>query len=212
MVSFYNSAAPDRTPLLYVVNLDSLAIYIPLLTVLEKDEVIEGHHGNFSLDGRYFYFCNRGPGSNLKGVTVNIFDTATWALAAHITTVPFLGTDEDDGHAYLSPDGKWVAITKYGTNVLTFLDQSNNWAQTDLTVGTGIHIGHITFTSDSKKAFCSNRVDGAVYQIDLSDVPAVSKTITLLRPDLTTPAGSGTGQVLNTYTNIFEIPGNLFKK
>jgi len=206
----YAGAAPTNTPRIYVVNMDSLTLYTPLFAVLEEGEVIEGHHGNFSLDGKYFYFVNRGPGSNLTGVTVDVYDTATWELAKHIVT-----SGGGDGHAYLSPDGKTVVITKYGTNVLTFLDPANDWAMTDLAVGTGIHVGHITFTSDSKKAFCTNRVDGAVYQIDLSGVtPSVAKKIDLVLPNLTTVPSpiAGTGQVINSYSNIFEISGNLFKQ
>lgn len=204
----YDPASPLSAPRMYIVNLDPLQLYVPMFGELQAGEVIEGHHGNFSLDGKYFYFCNRGPGSNLVGVTVDVFDTTTWQLAKHVVT-----SAGGDGHAYLSPDGKWVAVTKYGTNVLTFLDTTNDWAMIDVTVGTGIHVGHVTFTPDSKKAFCMNRVDGAVYQIDLSGAtPVVSKTITLVKPDLTTAAGLGTGQVLNTYSNIFEVQGNLFKK
>lgn len=206
--STYDPATPLSAPRMYIVNLDPLQLYVPLFGQLQAGEVIEGHHGNFSLDGKYFYFCNRGPGSNLTGVTVDVFDTTTWQLAKHVVT-----SAGGDGHAYLSPDGKWVAVTKYGTNVLTFLDTANDWAIIDVTVGSGIHVGHVTFTPDSKKAFCMNRVDGAVYEIDLSGAtPVVSKTIALVKPDLTTAAGSGAGQVLNTYSNIFEVQGNLFKK
>ncbi|MBI5098310.1 MAG: hypothetical protein HZB30_03605 [Nitrospirae bacterium] len=206
--TLYNSANPVVAPHIYVVDLENITMSVPMLNgVLVNNEVIEGHHGNFSLDGKYFYFCNRGPGNNLTGITVDVYDAATLQLAAHVVT-----SAGGDGHAYLSPNGKTVAITKYGTNMLTLLDQSNNWAQTDLAVGTGIHIGHITFTADGETGFVSNRVDGAVYEIDLSGVsPLVSKKITIVMPDLTTPAGGGTGQVVNTYTNIFEIPGKLFE-
>lgn len=217
----YSMGDPTKTPLIYVIDLDSLAISVPNYTILKDGEVIEGHHGNFSLDGKYFYFLNRGPGSNLKGVTVDVFDTAGRSLVKHVVT-SLSGQDEGDGHAYLSPDGKTVAITKYGTNVLTFLDPANNWAMTDVVAGDGPagatdkHVGHITFTADSKKAFCANELRGAVYQIDLNGYPAtapvVSKKIMLVMPDLTTPAGSGAGQVINTYTNIFEVAGNLFKR
>lgn len=202
----YDIAFPLSAPRIYIVNLDPLQLYVPLFGELQAGEVIEGHHGNFSLDGKYFYFCNRGPGSNLAGVTVDVFDTTTWQLAKHVVT-----TAGGDGHAYLSPDGKWAAVTKYGTNVLTFLDVANDWAMTDVTVGTGIHVGHITFTPDGKKAFCTNRVDGAVYQIDMTNLAASPVKIDLKKPD-GTAAGAGTGQALNTYSNIFEVQGNLFKK
>ena len=141
---------------------------------------------------------------------MKLLDTTAWQLAKQVVT-----SAVGDGHAYISPDGKTVVITKYGTNVLTFLDPANDWAMTDLAVGTGIHVGHITFTSDSKKAFCTNRVDGAVYQIDLSGAtPSVAKKIDLALPNLTTVPTpiAGTGQVINSYSNIFEISGNLFKQ
>lgn len=210
--SFYNPGTPTVAPLVYIVNLATLNISGAISTLLTTGEVIEGHHGSFSLDGNYFYFVNRGPGNNLKGISVDVIDAVTQEIVKHVETT-LLGSAEGDGHAYVSPDGKTIAITKYGTNILTFLDQSNDWAQTDLTVGTGIHIGHITFAlRGARRAFVMNRVDDAVYQLDGvgTATPSVTKKIDILLPDLTTIAtGDGTGQVTNTYTNYFEMPGNI---
>ncbi|MGC1952329.1 MAG: hypothetical protein WA970_07120 [Gammaproteobacteria bacterium] len=151
--SVYDLSQPTVAPLLYVVNLEAepLSISEPIHTQLATGEAIEGHHGNFNLDGKYFYFCNRGPGSNLTGITVDIFDAQTRERVTRIETAA-LNTPEGDGHAYVSPDGKTVAIAKYGTNVLTLLDEKNNWAATELEVGTGIHIGHISFVPSGTRA------------------------------------------------------------
>jgi hypothetical protein len=213
--SYYDPSTPTVAPLVYIVNLATLNISGAISTLLTTGEVIEGHHGNFSLDGNYFYFLNRGPGSNLKGISVDVIDAVTQEIVKHVETT-LLGSAEGDGHAYVSPDGKTIAITKYGTNILTFLDQSNDWAQTDLTVGIGVHVGHITFALNNvTRAFVMNRVDDAVYQLDGvgTATPSVTKKIDILLPDLTTIAtGDGTGQVTNTYTNYFEMPGNIHTK
>lgn len=149
----YDLSQATVAPLLYVVKLEAepLSISEPIHTQLATGEAIEGHHGNFNLDGKYFYFCNCGSGSNLTGITVDIFDAQTRERVTRIETAA-LNTPAGDGHAYISPDGKTVAIAKYGTNVLTLLDEKNNWAATELAVGTGIQIGHISFVPSGTRA------------------------------------------------------------
>ncbi|MCX8018671.1 MAG: hypothetical protein N2690_12360, partial [Rhodocyclaceae bacterium] len=49
--------------------------------------VIEGHHGNFTQDGKYFFMLNRGPGSSLVGTEVSVFDAATKKFVKRTETV-----------------------------------------------------------------------------------------------------------------------------
>lgn len=178
-----------------IVVLDGKSKDLPVITTLKMpldgEDAIEGHHGNFTVDGKYFYLCNRGPGNNLKGRAVAIFDAKSKKLLRHITTA-----STGIGHAYMTPDGKISVVTNYGNNVITFIDTKTQNVIKNLTIGTG-RMGHIAFTRNGKKAFVSNDKDGALYEIDLAKLEVVKK--------ITTNGNPGAGMVLNSYYNIFEI-------
>lgn len=156
-----------------------------------EGEPIEGHHGIFTLDGKYFYFCNRGPGPKFGGTTVAIIDVAQQKVVRTIKGANGVG------HPYLTPDGKYVVLTPYGSNVVTIVDARTGLKLKDLPVGNGNHVGHIVFSADSKKAYATNASDGALYVIDMQS-REVTKGI---------PTGNKAAQVINTYTNLFEVPG-----
>ena len=67
----------------------------------------------------------------------------------------------------------------------------------DLPVGSGNHVGHIVFGADSKKGYATNASDGALYVIDMQTLEVVKGI----------PTGDKAAQVINTYTNLFEVPG-----
>jgi len=73
-----------------------------------EGEVIEGHHGIFTLDGKYFYYCNRGPGPKFGGSTVAVIDVAQQKVVRTIKAANGVG------HPYLTPDGNYVVLTPYG--------------------------------------------------------------------------------------------------
>jgi len=163
--------------------------------VLNTSEASEGHHGAFTLDGKYYYMANRGPGPNFGGTSINVFDVSTKKQIAHITT-----GGNGDGHPYMSPDGKYVVMTQYGDNVISFIDAKEHKIVKEMPVGAGKHVGFATFTKDGKKAFITNKEDDAVYVIDMKKLE-VKKKIETAEPDRKFKTQ---WQVLNGYYNVFE--------
>ncbi len=169
--------------------------------ILNAGEASEAHHGAFTIDGKYFYLLNRGPGPDYNGTSVNVFDAVTKQQVAHLTT-----GGKGDGHPYMSPDGKYVVTTQYGGNVVTFIDAKKHEVIKEITVGQGKHVGFVTFTKDGKKAFVANREDDAVYVVDMKKLE-VKKKIDTTEPD---KRWKSQGQVLNGYHNIFEVTEKYF--
>ena len=154
-------------------------------------EVIEGHHGNFSQDGKYFFMLNRGPGSKLVGTEVSVFDAATKKFVARTDTV-----STGIGHTYNSPDGKYEVVTNYGNNWVSIIDNTQGFKVVkDLNVGKG-RMGHVAFTKDGRYGYLSNAGDGNLHKIDM-------QTLTYVKEIKTGNAPGGT-QVLNVWTNVFE--------
>jgi YVTN family beta-propeller protein len=168
---------------------------MPVITTLtmpvDKEEAIEGHHGNFTVDGKFFYMCNRGPGGNFKGRAVAVYDAKTKKLVTNLTT-----ESTGIGHAYMTPDGRYSVVTNYGNNVISIIDTKTHAVVKNLTIGTG-RMGHVAFTKDGKKGFVSNDKDGALYEIDMTKFEVGKK--------IETNGNPGGGMVLNSYYNIFEI-------
>ena len=168
---------------------------MPVITTLamplDGEDAIEGHHGNFTVDGKYFYLCNRGPGGNFKGRAVAVYDAKTKKLVKHISAA-----STGVGHTYMTPDGKYSVVTNYGNNVISIIDTKTHCIVKNLTIGSG-RMGHVAFTKDGKKGFVSNDKDGALYEIDMIKFEVGKK--------IETNGNPGGGQVLNSYYNIFEI-------
>jgi DNA-binding beta-propeller fold protein YncE len=154
-------------------------------------EVIEGHHGNFSQDGKYFFMLNRGPGSKLVGTEVAVFDAATKKLVTRTDTV-----SNGIGHTYNSPGGRYAVVTNYGNNWVSIIDNTQGFKVVkDLNVGKG-RMGHVAFTSDGRYGYLSNAADGNLHKIDM-------QTLAYVKEIKTGDAAGGT-QVLNVWTNVFE--------
>ena len=180
----------DNPPMAIVYSTGDWAEIARLEMPLTDQKAIEGHHGNFSQDGRYFFMLNRGGGDSKIGNEVAIFDAATKKLAADI-----LVGSTGVGHAYNTPDGKYAVITNYGNNVISFIDTATLENVKDLTIGEG-RMGHVAFTHDGRWGYVSNNQDGILYKIDMSD-------LTLVGP-VKTNGSKGAGQVLNVWTAVFE--------
>lgn len=178
-----------------ITILDMTKKDMPVVTTLnmplDGEEAFEGHHGNFTVDGKYFYLCNRGPGSNFKGRAISVFDAKTKKLLKDIRMA-----STGVGHTYMTPDGRYSVVTNYGNNVISIIDTKTHSVVKNLTIGTG-RMGHIAFTKDSKKGFVSNDKDGALYEIDMTNFEVLKK--------IETNGNPGAGMVLNSYYNIFEI-------
>jgi YVTN family beta-propeller protein len=153
--------------------------------------VIEGHHGNFTQDGRYFFILNRGPGNKLEGSEVAVFDAATKKLVTRIET-----GSTGIGHTYNTPDGRYAVVTNYGNNVVSIIDNTQNFKLVkNLTVGKG-RMGHIAFTRDGRYGYLSNAGDGNLHKLDMQTLSVVK--------EIKTGDAPGASQVLNVWTNVFE--------
>lgn len=153
--------------------------------------VIEGHHGNFTQDGKYFFILNRGPGSKLEGTEVAVFDAATKKFVKRTDTV-----STGIGHTYNTPDGKYAVVTNYGNNWVSIIDNTQGFKVVkDLAVGKG-RMGHIAFTKDGQYGYLSNAGDGNLHKIDM-------KTLSVVK-EIKTGNAPGGSQVLNVWTNVFE--------
>ncbi len=158
---------------------------------LTNQDVIEGHHGNFTQDGKYFFVLNRGPGSKLVGTEVAVFDAATKKFVTRTDTV-----STGIGHTYNTPNGKYAVVTNYGNNWVSIIDNTQGFKVVkDLNVGKG-RMGHIAFTPDSRYGYLSNAGDGNLHKIDM-------QTLSYVKEIKTGNAPGGT-QVLNVWTNVFE--------
>lgn len=157
---------------------------------LKGQKSVEAHHGSFSQDGRHFLVLNRGPGRDLTGTEVAVFDASTRKLTDRLDT-----KSTGIGHAYNTADGRLVVITNYGNNVISIMDVASRRIVKDLEIGTG-RMGHVAFTKDGRYGYVSNDKDGALYKIDMQKLEVVRKIETAGKP--------GGGQVLNVWTNVFE--------
>lgn len=151
---------------------------------------IEGHHGNFTQDGRYFLLLNRGPGTNLTGNEVVVFDAATKKQVARFGT-----TSTGIGHAYNTKDGRYAVITNYGNNVISLVDLKDFRESKALTIGKG-RMGHVAFTADGRYGYVSNAGDGNLYKIDTTTWQVVR--------EIETGRAPGGARVVTVWTNVFE--------
>ncbi len=183
-----------------VVDMDTLQCTAHIIVhndnPVDPTENVEAHHGNFTLDGSAFLLLNRGPGSlGFGGYTVNVYDPDTYSL---VKSLKLGGNGE--GHAYLDPEGKYIVTTVYGDNTVSFLDAKALTVVKEMGIGTGAHVGHVAFRHG--EAFFTNSTDGAVYVVKMKNLKVVD----------TIPVAAGPGQILNTYTSIFEVPGTYTQK
>lgn len=211
----YHAVRPDNSEV-WLVNEGNMAANIPgSIDVVDMDtlqctahiivhsdnpvdptENVEAHHGNFTLDGSAFLLLNRGPGSlGFGGYTVNVYDSNTYSL---VKSLKLAGNGE--GHAYLDPEGKYIVTTVYGDNTVSFIDAKTFDVVKEMAIGTGAHVGHVAFSRG--EAFFTNSTDGAVYVVKMKNLQVVD----------TIPVAPGPGQILNTYTSIFEVPGAYTQK
>jgi YVTN family beta-propeller protein len=157
---------------------------------LANQDVLEGHHGSFTQDGRLFLMLNRGPGSKMTGTEVVAFDATTRKLVARAET-----KSTGIGHAYNTPDGRYAVITNYGNNVISVLDANSLAVVKDLAIGKG-RMGHIAFTKDGRYGYVSNAGDGNLHKVDMQTLQVVK--------EIPTGRAAGASQVLNVWTNVFE--------
>jgi len=183
-----------------VVDMDTLQCTAHIIVHNDNpvgpDENVEAHHGNFTLDGSAFLLLNRGPGSlGFGGYTVNVYDPNTYSL---VKSLKLSGSGE--GHAYLDPRGKYIVTTIYGDSTVSFLDAKTLTVVKEMAIGVGAHVGHVAFRRG--QAFFTNTTDSAVYVVNMRNLRIIDRI----------PVAAGPGQILNTYTSIFEVPGAYVQK
>jgi YVTN family beta-propeller protein len=131
---------------------------------LEAGEQGRGHHGAFSKDGRYFFFCNEG------GSTVAVMDTAKKEI------VKTIRVGAGPGHPCMTADGKYIFVIHHRDNVLTVIDVAGQEVIKNIPVGTGkkqAHAGY--FTPDGNYFYMINAQDSIMNKIDVSRMEVVSK-------------------------------------
>jgi YVTN family beta-propeller protein len=131
---------------------------------LQPGEQGRGHHGDFSRDGRYFFFCNEG------GRTVAVMDTAEEEI------VKTIKAGMGPGHPCMTRDGKYIFVIHHRDNVVTAIDAARQEVIKTIPVGTGkkqSHAGY--FTPDGKYFYMINAQDGMMNKIDVSRMEVVAK-------------------------------------
>lgn len=163
----------------------------PELDPLERQEVarIEGHHGNFTNDGKYFVLCNRGA-SPFEGTTVAIYEANTRKEVAKISS-----EIKGVGHAYITPDGMYAVITQYGDTKFEVIDLVQKKPVKVVDTGVGRHMGHAVFVG--KKMYISNRVADSVFVVDTEKWEIIKRI-------QTATSGQAQGQVVRDFYQVFE--------
>ncbi|MCS6999056.1 MAG: cytochrome D1 domain-containing protein [Aquificaceae bacterium] len=169
----------------------------PELDVFEKQDQarIEGHHGNFTNDGRLFVLCNRGA-SPFEGTTIAFYDAVERKEVARINS-----NIKGVGHAYMTPDGRYAVITQYGDTKFEVVDIAQRKSIKVVDTGVGRHMGHAVFVG--KKMYITNRVADSVFVVD-TERWEITKRIQ------TAPSGQAQGQVVRDFYQVFERVGRAF--
>jgi YVTN family beta-propeller protein len=131
---------------------------------LEAGEQGLGHHGAFSKDGRYFFFCNEG------GRTVAVLNVARQEIVKTIQVG--LGA----GHPNLTRDGNYIFVIHHRDNVIAVIDTAKQEVVKYIPVGTGkkqAHAGY--FTPDGKYFYAINAEDNVMVKIDAVKMEVTSK-------------------------------------
>lgn len=204
-VEFNEPKSTSSRPIVYIYDISNPGnpVLKNTLTVeLTPDEVssdarIEGHHGNFTNDGRYFIVCNRGA-SPFEGFTVKVYDANTKGLVRSMVS-----NVKGVGHAYISPDNRYAVITQYGDSKIEVISLSDFTTLAVIDTGQGKHMGHAVFSADGKKLYVSNRVADSVFVID-------TQTWTIRKRILTGSSGQAQGQVVKDFYAVFERVRNPY--
>lgn len=131
---------------------------------LETGEKGLGHHGEFTGDGKYFFFCNEG------GRTVAVIDTAKMEVAK--TLKVGMGA----GHPSMSRDGKYIFVIHHNDNVVTVIDTAKQEVIKDISIGNGNKQAHGSyFTPDGQYLYMINAADNMLVKIDTAKKEVVSR-------------------------------------
>ncbi|MEN3028185.1 MAG: cytochrome D1 domain-containing protein [Aquificaceae bacterium] len=202
-VEFNEPKTSLSAPNVYVYDVSNPAspvykgILKPELDVFEKQEQarIEGHHGNFTNDGKLFVLCNRGA-SPFEGTTIAFYDADGRKEVAKINS-----NIKGVGHAYMTPDGRYAVITQYGDTKFEVIDIAQRKSIKVVDTGVGRHMGHAVFVG--KKMYITNRVADSVFVVD-------TERWEIIKRIQTAPSGQAQGQVVRDFYQVFERVGRAF--
>jgi YVTN family beta-propeller protein len=122
-----------------------------------------GHHGAFSPDNRYFFFCNEG------GSHIAVLDTAKREWVKTITS------GNGPGHPSLSRDGKYFFIVHHNDGVISVVDIAKQENIKDIRIGTGTKQAHASYFTPDGKFFYAVASDNKVMaKIDVAKMEVVS--------------------------------------
>jgi len=121
---------------------------------LAPGEKAKGHHGTFTPDGKFLYFCNEG------GRTLAIIDTA------RMTVVKTLRVGEGAGHTYFSHDGKKAFVVCHADNMVSVIDTVAQQVIKSVQAGTGKKQGHSGYVGEDDSFYMLNAADGTIERID----------------------------------------------
>lgn len=123
-----------------------------------------GHHGEFTRDGKYFFFCNEG------GRTVAVIDTAKMEV------VKTIKAGMGAGHPAMTKDEKYIFIIHHKDNIVTVIDTKKQEIIKDISIGTGkkqAHAGY--FTPDGSYFYIVNAEDNMMVKIDVIRLEVASR-------------------------------------
>jgi len=122
-----------------------------------------GHHGAFSPDNRYFFFCNEG------GSHIAVLDTVSreW--------VKTIKTGKGPGHPSLSRDGKYFFIVHHNDGVISVIDLAKQENIKDIRIGNGTKQAHASyFAPDGKFFYAVASDDKTLVKIDVGKMEVAS--------------------------------------
>jgi len=125
-----------------------------------------GHHGAFSPDNLFFFFCNEG------GSHIAVLDTAK------MEWVKTIRTGKGPGHLSLSRDGKYFFIVHHNDGVISVVDIAKQENIKDIRIGSGTKQAHASyFTPDGKFFYAVASDDKALVKIDVGRLEVTSKLL-----------------------------------
>ena len=197
-VEFNEPKSQSSHPVVYVYDIANAAkpkeiLHLEVgLTSEETSDLarIEGHHGNFTNDGKHFIVCNRGS-SPFEGTTIAVYNRKGKLVKTINSAVKGVG------HAYISPNGKYAVITQYGDTKVEVIDLKKFEPVKVIDVGLGKHMGHVVFSDDGNKFYVSNRVADSVFVVD-------GKRFEIIKRVQTAESGQAQGQVVRHFYGVFE--------
>lgn len=134
-------------------------IFVPMVA----GEKSFGHHGAFSPDRKFFYFCNEG------GKTVAIIDIS------ELTVVKTLQAGQGAGHPVFTRDGSKVYVINHHDNIVTVIDTVEQKVVKHIQAGTGKKEGHSAYMAPDGHFYMLNATDGAIIKIDTASMKVRSE-------------------------------------